>query len=89
MKPKMLSMIEAGEKVLYACSVLKYDRHGYHARPRVLAVTSKANYLFDAKDGKLKQKIAHESLTGRIDIEKNFVFQILLLVGCAPNRTQF
>lgn len=63
LKPKMLSLIESGEKVLYSCSVTKYDRHGYHARDRVLAITPKASYLFDSKDGKLKQKVAHDSLT--------------------------
>ncbi|XP_039257416.2 unconventional myosin-Ic-like isoform X2 [Styela clava] len=64
MKPKMMAMIEGGEKVAYSCHVTKYDRHGYHARERVLAITSKSSYLFDSKDGKLKQKIGHDILTG-------------------------
>uniref|UniRef100_H2YMX0 Myosin motor domain-containing protein n=1 Tax=Ciona savignyi TaxID=51511 RepID=H2YMX0_CIOSA len=64
LKPKMLAMIDAGEQTLYSCSVTKYDRHGYHPRPRTLILTSTATYLFDAKDGKLKQKIPHQELTG-------------------------
>lgn len=64
LKPKMLAMIEDGEKVIYSCNVTKYDRHGYHPRDRVIAVTPKSTYLFDVKDGKLKQKISHDMLNG-------------------------
>ena len=60
----MTARIGAGEKPLYCCSVTKYDRHGYQQRPRILVVTANATYLFDSKDGKLKQKILHIDLKG-------------------------
>jgi len=53
-----------GETALYCCTVTKYDRHGYRARQRTFVVTSNASYLFDPKDGKLKQKISHSELRG-------------------------
>lgn len=62
----MNSTIGPNEKPLYCCSVTKYDRHGYKPRPRILIVTSSATYLFDSKDGKLKQKILHNQLQGNI-----------------------
>ncbi|XP_078484036.1 unconventional myosin-Ic isoform X1 [Ciona intestinalis] len=64
LKPKMLATIDSGEQALYCCSVTKFDRHGYHPRSRTLIITSGATYLFDSKDGKLKQKISHNELRG-------------------------
>ncbi|XP_076801884.1 unconventional myosin-Ic-like isoform X1 [Clavelina lepadiformis] len=64
LKPKMMTMIDAGEHARYCCTVTKYDRHGYHPRSRTLVITGKATYLFDSKDGKLKQRIEHSDLKG-------------------------
>nr|CAB3264155.1 unconventional myosin-Ic-like [Phallusia mammillata] len=64
LKPKMQTSMDPGDKPIYCCTVTKYDRHGYHARQRTLVVGSSATYLFDSKDGKLKQKILHSELRG-------------------------
>ncbi len=35
----------------------KYDRHGYHARQRVIIVTDQAVYMVNEKDFKMKEKL--------------------------------
>ena len=64
----MTAGIGVGERPLYCCSVTKYDRHGYQRRPRIMVVTSNATYLFDSKEGKLKQKILHSDLRGKTTV---------------------
>ena len=44
--------------------MIKYDRNGYHARPRVMFVTNAAIYIVQEKDFKLKDKIPFLNLSG-------------------------
>ena len=60
-----MSTVLEGHEPLYSCSVTKFDRHGYQRRPRIMVITSNATFLFDPKDGKLKQKIQHGDLKGK------------------------
>lgn len=49
--------ISSGKIFQYSTSVVKYDRHGYKPRERILLVTNKAIYLLDGNGGKVyKQK---------------------------------
>jgi len=52
------------EKTLYACPVTKYDRHGYKPRDRILALTNNALYILEAKDCKLKHRLAFSNILG-------------------------
>ncbi|XP_076369373.1 unconventional myosin-Ic-like isoform X3 [Tachypleus tridentatus] len=53
-----------GEKSLYCAPVIKYDRHGYKARGRILVVSDKAIYLLNEKDFKQKHRLDFQILTG-------------------------
>ena len=44
--------------------MIKYDRNGYHARPRVMFVTNAGIYIVQEKDFKLKDKIPFLNLSG-------------------------
>ncbi|XP_076054733.1 unconventional myosin 61F isoform X2 [Oratosquilla oratoria] len=45
-----------GEKTQYCISCIKYDRHGYKPRERLLILTSAALYLLEGKENKLQLK---------------------------------
>lgn len=51
------------EKVIYASTITKIDRHGYKPRKRVFVVTNLNVYLLDEKAGRVKDKIAVESIS--------------------------
>ncbi|XP_045023570.1 LOW QUALITY PROTEIN: unconventional myosin IC-like [Daphnia magna] len=53
-----------GETILYSAPVTKFDRHGYKARERFLALTKAAVYLLDAKDCKVKHRLTFNDITG-------------------------
>ncbi|XP_046840853.1 unconventional myosin-Ic-like [Xenia sp. Carnegie-2017] len=55
---------EGREETKYCIEVVKYDRHGYKARSRVLIATNEAIYLVEAPSFKVKEKISHSILTG-------------------------
>lgn len=57
---KNIKQIE--EKIVYASSVIKIDRHGYKSRKRVLVITSTNIYILDEKATKVKDKIQIESI---------------------------
>lgn len=47
----------------YATPVIKYDRHGYKPRERVLILTEKAVYILDTiKTFKLKHRLPYEAI---------------------------
>ncbi|XP_044583800.1 unconventional myosin IC isoform X2 [Cotesia glomerata] len=51
------------ERVEYATPVVKYDRHGYKPRERILVLTEKAVYILDtAKSFKLKHRLPYENI---------------------------
>ncbi|XP_015914196.2 unconventional myosin-Ic isoform X3 [Parasteatoda tepidariorum] len=50
------------DKVVYMLPVVKYDRHGYKTRTRILVVTKDLIYLFDDRNLKMKQQNALSSL---------------------------
>ncbi|KAJ3661535.1 hypothetical protein Zmor_005928 [Zophobas morio] len=53
-----------GEKELYASSVMKYDRHGYKPRERVILITKKNLYLLEIKNApKIKHSLPLNKLT--------------------------
>lgn len=52
------------EKTVYCCQVVKYDRHGYKPRNRILVLTTVAVYLLDVKDGKLKHRFPLANILG-------------------------
>ncbi|XP_064461369.1 unconventional myosin IC-like isoform X2 [Ornithodoros turicata] len=58
------SVKHQGEKTLYCLPVVKYDRHGYKPRERVLILTDAALYLVDRKDFKSKHRIPLKSIEG-------------------------
>ncbi|XP_025836978.1 myosin-IB [Agrilus planipennis] len=58
------SQLPSGEKELYSTSVLKFDRHGYKPRERVLLATNKALYLLEVnKHIKLKHRLPYEMIS--------------------------
>nr|CAD7442721.1 unnamed protein product [Timema bartmani] len=52
--------LQSGEKILYASSVIKYDRHGYKPRERALLLTNKRVYLLEGKTFKIKHNLPLE-----------------------------
>ena len=42
--------------------VIKFDRHGYKARERLVSVTNSALYILDAKDSKVKHRLTFNSI---------------------------
>ena len=57
------SVKQFDEKVIYAATVTKIDRHGYKPRKRVFIVTNLNVYLLDEKAGRVKDKISVESIS--------------------------
>lgn len=57
------NIIPSGESIKYAAPVVKYDRHGYKPRERVLILTEKAVYILDTiKAIKLKHRLPYKSI---------------------------
>ncbi|XP_043474032.1 unconventional myosin IC isoform X3 [Leptopilina heterotoma] len=57
------NIIPSGESIMYATPVIKYDRHGYKPRERVLILTEKAVYILDTiKTFKLKHRLPYKSI---------------------------
>ncbi|XP_033231321.1 unconventional myosin IC isoform X2 [Belonocnema kinseyi] len=55
------NIIPGGENIKYATPVIKYDRHGYKPRERVLILTEKAVYILDTmKTFKLKHRLPYK-----------------------------
>ncbi|CAH0715296.1 unnamed protein product, partial [Brenthis ino] len=55
----------AGEKLIYSCEAVKYDRRGYKPRPRALLASDHALYVLDAaarKTFKLKHRLPLDKL---------------------------
>ncbi|CRK97386.1 CLUMA_CG010776, isoform A [Clunio marinus] len=46
-----------GEKVIYTTKCMKYDRHGYKPRERILIIGERSFFLLDAKSFKQKHRI--------------------------------
>lgn len=55
----------------YQAIMTKYDRKGYHARPRGVVITNNAVYILNEKDFKLKERIPFKSLKGKHVIQIN------------------
>lgn len=51
------TLLPSGEKLLYSSLCIKYDRHGYKPRDRVLAITDRSLYLLETKHFKIKHKL--------------------------------
>ena len=49
----------------YCAIVTKYDRHGYHARQRVIIVTDKSLYMVNEKDFKVKETFPFSCIKGK------------------------
>jgi len=57
------NVLPSGENIKYATPVIKYDRHGYKPRERVLILTEKAVYILDTmKTFKLKHRLSYASI---------------------------
>ncbi|XP_057322308.1 unconventional myosin IC isoform X2 [Microplitis mediator] len=57
------NILSADESIEYATPVVKYDRHGYKPRERILILTGKAVYILDTtKSYKLKHRLPYESI---------------------------
>ncbi|XP_063312518.1 unconventional myosin-Ih [Pelobates fuscus] len=59
--PKVLQLMNY-ERIKYGTMAIKYDRHGFKARPRHLLMTQSA--VFVTEQAKIKQKIDYASLKG-------------------------
>ncbi|XP_046390643.1 unconventional myosin IC [Ischnura elegans] len=57
------NQLQTGERLRYCAPVIKYDRHGYKPRERVLVFTNKNIYLLDAKTFKTKHCLTYDSIT--------------------------
>ncbi|XP_054157929.1 unconventional myosin-Ic-like [Oppia nitens] len=55
--------IRSDEKTIYCTQVVKFDRHGYKQRPRILLLTNSAIYLLNEKDMKPKHRLPYKSIT--------------------------
>ncbi|XP_066591838.1 unconventional myosin IC isoform X2 [Prorops nasuta] len=57
------NVLSPGESIKYATPVIKYDRHGYKPRERVLILTDKAVYILDTiKTFKLKHRLPYKCI---------------------------
>ncbi|XP_012269556.2 unconventional myosin IC [Athalia rosae] len=57
------NILPSGENIRYATPVVKYDRHGYKPRERVLILTEKAVYILDTiKTFRLKHRLPYQSI---------------------------
>ncbi|XP_043282313.1 unconventional myosin IC [Venturia canescens] len=57
------NILPSGENIKYGTPVVKYDRHGYKPRERVLILTEKAVYILDTiKTFKLKHRLSYEAI---------------------------
>lgn len=56
-------ILETNENIEYVAPVIKYDRHGYKTRSRILLLTKQAVYILDIKKTlKLKHRLIYESI---------------------------
>ncbi|XP_015522437.2 unconventional myosin IC isoform X1 [Neodiprion pinetum] len=61
------NILPSDETIKYATPVVKYDRHGYKPRDRVLILTHKAVYILDTiKTFKLKHRLPYQSISGLV-----------------------
>ena len=51
------------EKTAYCLQVVKFDRHGYKQRSRILLLTNSAIYLLNDKDMKPKHRLSYKSIS--------------------------
>ncbi|KYN41072.1 Myosin-IB [Trachymyrmex septentrionalis] len=57
------NILTSGENIKYATPVIKYDRHGYKPRERVLILTENAVYILDTlKTFKLKHRLPYKAI---------------------------
>lgn len=57
------NILPSGETIKYAAPVIKYDRHGYKPRERILILTENAVYILDTlKTLKLKHRLPYKSI---------------------------
>ncbi|KMQ88374.1 myosin-ib isoform x3 [Lasius niger] len=57
------NILPSGENMKYATPVIKYDRHGYKPRERVLILTENAVYILDTlKTFKLKHRLPYKAI---------------------------
>lgn len=66
------NILPTGENIKYGTPVIKFDRHGYKQRERILILTEKAVYVIDTKSLKLKHRFSYEiiielAVTGESD----------------------
>ncbi|XP_017945451.1 unconventional myosin-Ih [Xenopus tropicalis] len=59
--PKVLQLMNY-DRIKYGIAAVKYDRHGFKARPRQLLLTQSAAYV--TEQAKIKQKIEYSGLKG-------------------------
>ncbi|CAB4027435.1 unconventional myosin-Ic-like [Paramuricea clavata] len=64
LKRSAFDSIFNAEETKYCIDVVKYDRHGYKPRSRVLIVTNEAIYLVEPSNFKVKEKVLHSEVKG-------------------------
>ncbi|KAL1141006.1 hypothetical protein AAG570_000932 [Ranatra chinensis] len=79
--------IPTGERILYSCGVVKFDRHGYKRRNRIVFLTNKAFFIVmeDGKQYKVKHKLLIDSL---IKLEVTSEKDNFLLIRIPPELTK-
>ncbi|KAB0792483.1 hypothetical protein PPYR_14442 [Photinus pyralis] len=71
------ALSSTGEKEKYTTTVMKYDRHGYKPRERVVVVTNKAFYLYEVtKTVKQKHRFSIDSINFIVTSEKDSVCMV-------------
>ncbi|KAK4872802.1 hypothetical protein RN001_014831 [Aquatica leii] len=69
----------SGENEKYSTTVMKYDRHGYKPRERVVVITSKAFYLLEmTKSVKQKHRFPIEAISLIVTSENDKVLMVRL-----------
>uniref|UniRef100_A0A023FBM3 Putative myosin class ii heavy chain n=1 Tax=Triatoma infestans TaxID=30076 RepID=A0A023FBM3_TRIIF len=86
-KPFFTTEAASGDVILYGCNVIKFDRHGYKRRNRVLFISRKHFYLVmeGDKQFKLKHKIPFETVS---KLEVTSERDNFLLIRIPPHLTK-
>ncbi|KAG8225870.1 hypothetical protein J437_LFUL004800 [Ladona fulva] len=58
-----INQMPGDQRLKYIAPVIKYDRHGYKPRERILVFSDKTLYLFEAKNNKIKHCLNFNTIT--------------------------
>ncbi|KAL4707231.1 hypothetical protein ACJJTC_008218 [Scirpophaga incertulas] len=73
----------AGERLIYSCEAVKYDRRGYKARARSLLASDRALYVLDAC-GRKTYRLKHRLPLDRLRVVVSNASDALVLVKIPP-----